>query len=47
MMINTFFQKLYQWNLYSSVHKFVITDTDENDENWYMMNNNQFTVTTY
>ena len=27
-----------------TVRKFVITDTDENGENWYMTNNNQFTV---
>ena len=43
-MINTFFHKLLQWCLYSSVRKFVITDTEENGENWYMTNNNQFTV---
>ena len=43
-MINTFFHKLQQWYLYSSVRKFVIMDTDENGENWYMTNNNQFTV---
>ena len=42
-MINTFFHKLHQWYLYSSVRKFVIMDTDENGENWYMTNNNQFT----
>ena len=30
--------------LYSSVRNFVKEDTDENDENWYMTNNNQFTV---
>ena len=30
--------------LYSSVRYFVIADTDENSENWYMTNNNQFTV---
>ena len=41
LMINTFFHKLHQWYLYSSVRKFVITDTGEN---WYMTNNNQFTV---
>ena len=45
IMINTFFHnKLYQWNLYSSVLKFVIVDTDENGEYWYVTNNNQFTV---
>ena len=33
-----------QWYLYSSVRKFVIEGTDENGENWYMTNNNQFTV---
>ena len=33
-----------QWYLYSSVRKFVIGGTDENGENWYMTNNNQFTV---
>ena len=33
-----------QWYFYSSVRKFVIEGTDENGENWYMTNNNQFTV---
>ena len=33
-----------QWNSYSSVRKFVIEGTDENGKNWYMTNNNQFTV---
>ena len=33
-----------QWYLYSSVRKFIIEGTDENGENWYMTNNNQFTV---
>ena len=33
-----------QWYLYSSVGKFVNEGTDENGENWYMTNNNQFTV---
>ena len=33
-----------QWFLYSSVYKFVMEDTDENGENWYMTNNKQFTV---
>ena len=33
-----------QWFLYSSVHKLVIEGTDKNGENWYMTNNNQFTV---
>ena len=33
-----------QWYLYSSVRKFVIEGTDENGENWYITNNNQFTV---
>ena len=37
MVINTFFHQLQQWYLYSSVRKFVITDTEEN---WYMANNN-------
>ena len=33
-------------NVYSylSVRNFVIADTDENGENWYMTNNSQFTV---
>ena len=35
-MINTFFHKLRQWSLYSSVHKFIMTYTDENGENWYV-----------
>ena len=30
--------------LYSSVHNLVIVGTDENGKNWYMTNNNQFTV---
>ena len=30
--------------LYSSVRIFVIAGIDENGENWYMTNNNQFTV---
>ena len=30
--------------LYSSVRNFVIEGTHENGENWYMTNNNQFTV---
>ena len=30
--------------LYSSVCNFVSAGTDENGENWYMTNNNQFTV---
>ena len=33
-----------QLYLYSSVRKFFIEGTDENGENWYMTNNNQFTV---
>ena len=33
-----------QWYSYSSVRKFVIKGTDENGKNWYMTNNNQFTV---
>ena len=33
-----------QMYAYSSVRKFVIEGTDENGENWYMTNNNQFTV---
>ena len=32
------------WYSYSSVRKFVIEDTDENGENWYVTINNQFTV---
>ena len=32
---------------YSPVREFVISDTDENGENWYMANNNQFTVFEY
>ena len=40
VVINALFHKLYQWNLYSSACKFVIADTDENGENWYMTNNN-------
>ena len=30
--------------LYSSVRNFVIAGTEEKGENWYMTNNNQFTV---
>ena len=30
--------------LYSSVRNFIIEDTNENGENWYMTNNNEFTV---
>ena len=44
MIIKTFFHKLCQWYLYSSVRIFVIADTDENGENCYMTNNNQFAV---
>ena len=35
---------ILELELYSSVRNFVIAGTEENGENWYMTNNNQFTL---